>query len=212
MSIFSQGFFGRRDDMNRRPRVTRGRLPVRMLFALAAAVVMMTLLLPGSPPRADEVIEPPASFLTGAFDGSPPTPAILWLTPEIQQQVEAVLGHRLAGLRLRYWRKGERSVWILNEIGKEEPITAGFVVESGRIVRVSVLVYRESRGYEIRYPQFRGQFEGVGLDAQGRLDRPIDGIAGATLSVNAMIRMARTALLLDRLSMPRSDGPQEVPK
>ncbi len=163
-------------------------LAVALLFAAATAA------------RAEQVIEPPASFLAAAFDGAPPRPSVLWLTPDIQQQVEKVAGHPLPGLRLRYWRKGTRSAWILDEIGKEEPITAGFVVENGRIVRASVLVYRETRGYEIRYPQFRDQFRNATLNDKGELDRRIDGIAGATLSVNAMIRMARTALLLDRIT------------
>ena len=145
----------------------------------------------------EEVIEPPASFLAAAFGGRPPAPKLLWLTKPLQERIAAVLGHPLAVLRLRYWDDGRRSAWILEEIGKSEPITAGFVIEDGRLQRVSVLVYRESRGYEIRYPQFRAQFEGAGLDPQGRLDRRIDGISGATLSVDAMIRMARTALVLD---------------
>ncbi len=194
-----------------RSRFVRGRA-VRVLLALSWIGLLLVITMPGRSGRAGEVIEPPASFLAAAFDGAPPAPSILWLTPEVRRRVEAVLGHRFAGLRLRYWRKGGRSAWILNEIGKEEPITAGFVVEGGRIVRASVLVYRESRGYEIRYPQFRGQFEGAELDTDMRLDRRIDGIAGATLSVNAMIRMARTALLLDRLTgrAPGSGG--ETPK
>ncbi len=146
----------------------------------------------------EEVIEPPASFLAAAFGEAPPRATMLWLTKPLQERIAAVLGHPLPVLRLRYWHKDDRTAWILEEVGKSEPITAGFVVEGGRIVRASVLVYRESRGYEIRYPQFRTQFVGAGLDEEGNLDRRIDGIAGATLSVDAMIRMARTALILDQ--------------
>ncbi len=160
----------------------------------------------------EEVIEPPASFLAAAFGSAPPKPTMLWLTKPLQARIAAVLGRPLPVLRLRYWRRDNRTAWILEEIGKSEPITAGFVIEEGRIVRASVLVYRESRGYEIRYPQFRAQFAGAGLDDEGRLDRRIDGIAGATLSVDAMIRMARTALLLDAWVRARtSPAPEHGP-
>ncbi len=168
---------------------------VRIFFWLGILLALGTTDKPAL--AREEVIEPPASFLAAAFGNTPPRPKMLWLTKPLQEQIRAVMGHPLSALRLRYWRKDGRTAWILEEIGKSEPITAGFVVEGGRIARASVLIYRESRGYEIRYPQFRAQFVGAGFDDKKNLDRRIDGIAGATLSVNAMIRMARTALLLD---------------
>lgn len=103
-------------------------------------------------------------------------------------------------LRQPYWSDGREDVWILEEVGKEELITAGFVVVNGRIDHVRVLVYRESRGQEVREPAFLKQFGNAGLAQSNRLDRNIDGIAGATLSVGAMERMARLALYFDRES------------
>jgi hypothetical protein len=97
-------------------------------------------------------------------------------------------------------------VWILEETGKEELITAGFVVVSGRIDHVRVLAYRESRGQEVRQPSFLKQFRDARLREDDRLDRDIDGIVGATLSVGAMERMARLALLFDRLSRESAGG------
>ena len=91
-------------------------------------------------------------------------------------------------------------MWILEETGKEELITAGFVVADGRIDHVRVLVYRESRGQEVRQSSFLGQFKDARLKEGDRLDRDIDGIVGATLSVGAMERMARLALFFDRAS------------
>ena len=182
-------------------RKARGLLPSPAGWRRLACLWFGLLIVLGTAARPglarEQVIEPPASFLAAAFGSAPPGPTMLWLTKPLQERIAAVLGHPLPVLRLRYWRKDDRTAWILEEIGKSEPITAGFVVEKGRIVRASVLVYRESRGYEIRYPQFRAQFTGAGLDDEGHLDRRIDGIAGATLSVDAMIRMARTALVLD---------------
>jgi Na+-translocating ferredoxin:NAD+ oxidoreductase RnfG subunit len=59
-----------------------------------------------------------------------------------------------------------------------------------------VLEFRESRGWEVRYPFFTDQFVEAKLDQNERLDRNIDGITGATLSVNAVTRIARIALFL----------------
>jgi hypothetical protein len=87
-------------------------------------------------------------------------------------------------------------VWILDEIGKDRPITAGFVVNQGRLEEVRVLVFRESRGWEIKHGFFTRQFADLWLSTGDRLSGPIDNITGATLSVKAMTRMATAALLL----------------
>jgi FMN-binding domain len=113
------------------------------------------------------------------------------------------LGHTYPQARLRYWRAADKTVWILDEIGKEYPITAAFVVVDQQIERAQVLIYRESRGEEIHLPAFLRQFIGGHLDGE-RLSNKIDGITGATLSVRAMERMARAALVLNQLAVPQS--------
>ncbi len=169
----------------------------RHVHAAARAVLLCLLAALAMPqPAAAETVTPPESFLAGAFDGAPPKPKALWLTPDVRKSVERIMGHRLPVLRLRYWRKGARTAWVLEEIGKEQPITAGFVVEKGELKEVALLIYRESRGGEIRYPYFRDQFVGARLGPDLALDADIDGISGATLSVHAMQRMARLALYL----------------
>ncbi|MEO8418055.1 MAG: FMN-binding protein [Methylophilaceae bacterium] len=142
----------------------------------------------------------PEQFLTEAFAAGAPKPELLWLTKDIAQQSEKILGHAPMQLRQRYWRIGDKSVWIFDEIGKEEPITAGFVISAGKISQVRVLTYRESRGWEVRYPAFLKQYQGIELQPDNYLSRNIDGISGATLSVNAMNRMARLALYFERVS------------
>ncbi len=77
-----------------------------------------------------------------------------------------------------------------------KPITTGLAVDDGAIERIRVLVYRESRGWEVRYDFFTAQFIGARLDGDARLDRRIDGISGATLSVRALTNLARLALYL----------------
>lgn len=152
----------------------------------------------------EEVILSPEQFLASQVGQPVPKPSMLWLAGEAQQKARDILGHAPRQLRQRYWAAGGKTVWILEEIGKEEPITAGFVVENGRLLQAQVLVYRESRGGEIRYPAFLKQYAGAALQPDGQLDRGIDGISGATLSVRAMGRMARLALAYDRLSREQS--------
>ena len=106
---------------------------------------------------------------------------MLLLTKDMQSEVSRILGHAPRQLRQRYWSEGARTLWILEEIGKDDPITAGFVVKDDRIEQAKVLIYREHRGMEVRFPAFLKQFTGVSLSGNN-LDRQIDGISSATLS------------------------------
>ena len=141
----------------------------------------------------------PEAFISEAFPATPQV-KVLWLSREAQTDVTKVLGHVPRQLRQRYWTDGERTAWILEEIGKEELITAGFVVRQGRVERSRVLIYRETRGMEVSHPEFLKQLLGSALQPSLGLDRRVDNIAGATLSVGSMERMARQALLYDRLA------------
>jgi hypothetical protein len=135
-------------------------------------------------------------FLHLAFGDTPPAMHTLWLTRDRRAGAEAAVGWAPAALRLRYWQAGERTAWVLEDIGKDKPITLGIVVAAERIERVEVLAFRESRGWEIRYPFFTEQFRGLALAPDGYLSGPVDGITGATLSVRATERVARLALWL----------------
>ena len=146
---------------------------------------------------ADVYLEP-AQFLAQSFEQDLPDANRLWVTKPIGAEIREIMGHDLGQLRIRYWQRGERTAWILEEIGKEQPITTGFVVDAGKLADVRILIYRESRGWEVRYPAFTDQFRGAALSDHFLLDRRIDGITGATMSVNALIRLARLALLLHR--------------
>lgn len=135
-------------------------------------------------------------YLRSVFPSDLPAPRTLWVSGDLRDGVERLLGHRFAALRVRYWFDGRKSAWVLDEIGKELPITIGVAVSGNTIENVRVLEFRESRGWEVRYPFFTDQFTGARLGPGDRLDRRIDGITGATLSVGAVKRIARVALVL----------------
>lgn len=149
-------------------------------------------------PEARGVYQQPEAFIAEVFAAQPPPPQRLIISEPLADQIHDILGRDLGVKRLRYWQKDGRTAWILEEIGKEEPVTTGIVVDGGRIERVKVLIFRESRGWEVRYPAFTDQFNDAQLATDGKLDRSIDGISGATLSVKALKKLARLALHLDK--------------
>ena len=61
-------------------------------------------------------------------------------------------------------------------------------------------MYREQIGYGNQVPLIFAKFNNIQINNKFRLTRNIDNISGATLSVNSMDRMARTALILDNIS------------
>lgn len=171
----------------------------RMKAARRLLVIVLALLTEAAPLQAfEEIFQSPEDYLKEVFDGEVPEPASFWLVGERREAASRILGHEPKFLRTRYWKKGARSAWLLEEVGKSEPISAGFVVEEGRLVRTDILIYRESRGGEVQREFFTRQFEGAGLEGDLRLDRDIDAIVGATLSVNAVERLARLALWMER--------------
>jgi len=173
---------------------------MRILAVMALALAVPAVA--GTDGEAGRYIDP-RDYVSNAFPGGVPGPRTLWVAGPLRDSVERVLGHRFTDLRVRYWFDGATSVWILDEIGKELPITIGVTVAGDAIANVSVLEFRESRGWEVRYPFFTDQFNDARLTDDGRLDRNIDGITGATLSVGAVTRIARVALLLhDTLKNP----------
>ncbi len=144
------------------------------------------------------VYQEPADFVSQAFSGTPPQPKVIWIKDALRQQVEEILDHRYESQRIRYWQENKRSLWILDEVGKTKPITVGIILNQGHIELIKVLEFRESRGWEVRHAFFTNQFIDARLDEKNTLDKTIDGISGATLSVRALTKLARIALLLDQ--------------
>lgn len=148
-------------------------------------------------------------FIQQAFDAQVPQARVLWLNQDIRQQITAITGHPPAGLRVRYHQLDNKTAWILDEIGKDEPITIGVVVVDRQIQSVKILAFRESRGDEVRYPAFTRQYRGAALTQERHLSQPIDGITGATLSVRAVNKVAASALYYHSLTEAPTDTPRE---
>jgi hypothetical protein len=142
------------------------------------------------------VFQEPAAFLDEAFAGDVPAISRLWIRREMFADVRRIMGGRLPALRVRYWARDDRIAFVMDQVGKEKPITIGVVLRGGAIERLRILAFRESRGGEVRRPAFTDQFAGLQLTPDLALDHRVDGISGATMSVSAVQRVARLALYL----------------
>ncbi|MAU40941.1 MAG: FMN-binding protein [Kordiimonas sp.] len=163
---------------------------------IIAIVSVMFICSVSSVALANDILQSPADFVNQSFGGQAPAPQVLWLTPERQAEIQKIIGRKLGVLRMRYWGRDNKTVWILDEIGKVRPITTGIVVQADKIEQLKVLIYRESHGWEVQHDFFTKQFYGQRLTSRQQLSEKVDGISGATLSVNALRRQARLALFL----------------
>ena len=149
--------------------------------------------------KAQEVFLSKEDFLKTAFEEDVPRRKGLRFKDEVKEVAQRIMGSNYKKIRMKYWRQDQKTAWILERIGKVKLITAGFIIESCRISSIHVLIYRETHGWEVKYPSFRDQFIGINMLEGFKLDKRIDGISGATLSVNSMQKMTRLALAMNSL-------------
>ena len=100
---------------------------------------------------AKGVYQTPKEFLKGVFTEQVPAAQVLWLSAEDKKIIAGILSHKYNRMRVRYWQKEYDNVWILNEVGKEKPITIAVHIHNDAIKQLKVLTFRESRGDEIRH-------------------------------------------------------------
>ncbi len=155
----------------------------------------MLLILPASL-EAAKTYQNPTDFISEQFSGAPPTAKIQTITPALQSRLSQINGSPYKSSRVRYWKKGTRTVYILEDIGKTQLITIGYVIDGQKLSNVKVLIYRESHGDDVSRTYFTKQFKSVDLKSSGKLSKKPRNIAGATMSVRTLSRMARAALLL----------------
>lgn len=164
-----------------------------------SSLVLLGYLLCSSLVQATKTYQTSSDFLKESFQGKPPATSLIAINAEMKSRITRMNGGIGYGQsRVRYWTKGDTSVWILEDIGKTRPITTGYVVKSGKIQAVKVLVYRESHGGEVAQTFFTRQLKKVSLKSNSRLSKRPSNIAGATLSVRSLTRMSRVALYLDQ--------------
>lgn len=86
---------------------------------------------------------------------------------------------------------------VQNTIGKHRPITYMVGVDTeGEVTNFEVLIYRESRGNEIRTKRFNYQYQGKDVRDPIRINRDIINISGATMSVRSASAGVKRVLVL----------------
>jgi hypothetical protein len=86
---------------------------------------------------------------------------------------------------------------VQNTIGKHKPMTYMVGVDGqGSISDIELLVFRESRGSEIRQKRFNSQYEGKTVVDPVRINKDIINISGATMSVRSMSAGIKRVLVL----------------
>lgn len=138
------------------------------------------------------------NFLSQQFENQIPKPNRIWIDKAKQAQIKKQFNPSQIKLSYRYWQNDSFTVWILDEIGKEQNITTAIVIEDNKIKKVEVLIYRESRGGQVQNQRFTQQY--YQKDSQYNLIKDIDSISGATLSVNALNKQVKLALWLNTIA------------
>lgn len=167
----------------------------RLLLLLVSVGV---LCVPMSSSAASSLADKQNNYLENVFGDTVPASKTLWLKGDLKKQVAGILQHTPGFLRARYWSDGTTYVWVLDETGKTQAITFAVRVAADHIEGFQVLAFRESRGWEIKHDFYTEQFIGAGVNDDLTLNKPIDGITGATLSVRASKKVAQIALLFTR--------------
>ena len=86
---------------------------------------------------------------------------------------------------------------VQNTIGKHKPMTYMVGVDNtGHVLNVELLVFREARGSEVRTKRFNVQYEGKTASDPVRLNKDIINISGATMSVRSMTAGIKRVLVL----------------
>ena len=95
-----------------------------------------------------------------------------------------------------------------NVLGKSLPITylTCFNMD-GQLINAHIVKYREDYGYEVGNKRWLNQFIGLGINSDFIIGKNIDGISGATISVNSVTRgINRSAIIVEYLLTKKSAG------
>ena len=129
-------------------------------------------------------------------------PEELRLTPEQKTQIQERIGWKFPEESFRAFKaetngKIDGYAVIQETIGKHRPITylVG-VTPDGKVSDVEILVYRESKGSEVRRKRFNSQYEGKTVLDPIRINKDIINITGATMSVRSVSAGVKRALVL----------------
>ena len=129
-------------------------------------------------------------------------PEELRLAPEQKARIQDRIGWKFPEESFKAFKaetngKVEGYAVIQETIGKHRPITyIVSVTPEGKVSSVEILVYRESKGSEVRRKRFNAQYEGKTSLDPIRINKDIINVTGATMSVRSVSAGVKRALVL----------------
>ena len=95
-----------------------------------------------------------------------------------------------------------------NVLGKSLPITYLTCFNTdGQLINAHIVKYREDYGYEVGNRRWLNQFLGIDDSSDYRVGKNIDGISGATISVNSVTTgINRSAIIAEYLLRKKDAG------
>jgi hypothetical protein len=127
---------------------------------------------------------------------------VITLSPEKKVQVEERIGWKFPEQSFEIYigetgNQIDGYALVQNTIGKHKPMTYMVGIDSkGQVSDVELLIFRESRGSEIRQKRFNAQYEGKTVNDPVRINKDIINISGATMSVRSMSAGIKRGLVL----------------
>ena len=127
---------------------------------------------------------------------------VLKLSPEKKLQIEERIGWKFPEESFEVYvgetgTKIDGYALVQNTIGKHKPMTYMVGIDNtGHVLNVELLVFREARGSEVRTKRFNVQYEGKTASDPVRLNKDIINISGATMSVRSMTAGIKRGLVL----------------
>jgi Na+-translocating ferredoxin:NAD+ oxidoreductase RnfG subunit len=127
---------------------------------------------------------------------------VIKLSPEKKTQIEERIGWKFPEQSFDVYigetgAQVDGYALVQNTIGKHKPMTYMVGIDNkGQVSDVELLVFRESRGSEIRQKRFNAQYEGKTVLDPVRINKDILNISGATMSVRSMSAGIKRVLVL----------------
>ena len=75
----------------------------------------------------------PSEFVQEVFSGDVPKISKIWIKKDLKVKIREIMEHDLGVLRLKYLKKDNHTVWVLEEMGKVSPINAGNYINDSKI-------------------------------------------------------------------------------
>lgn len=177
-----------------------------LLFAAAGGAA-------DKPPAEHHVYQSLEDALADAFPGADTLWTETWIPDAAElDRLSSRLGSPQPPGEIVFHRARRGAVdlgWAVSvdEVGLHEPITMLVHADADRRVEtVRVLVFRESRGGDVKRLRFLKQFRGKTVESTLRVGRDVDAVTGATYSSRAVAGGVRRVLELIEARFPREAG------